>query len=103
MTLHFLVPYIVAKAGWRENWIRPFMIMASTIAIDVDHLLVDLIFDPNRCSLGFHPLHSWPAVGIYFSLLLSSRFWILALGLLIHIILDGTDCMWILLMEPTFT
>ena len=97
MILHFLVPFMVAKAGWRENWIRPFMIMAFTMAIDLDHLLADPIFDPNRCSLGLHPLHSWPAIGIYLAFILIPRFRIPALGLLIHIILDGTDCLWILL------
>jgi hypothetical protein len=54
MILHFLVPFMVAKAGWRENWIRPFMIMALTMAVDFDHLLADPVFDPNRCGLGFH-------------------------------------------------
>ena len=98
MILHFLVPFMVAKAGWRYNWIRPFMIMVLTMVIDLDHLLADPIFDPNRCSLGFHPLHSLPAIGIYIAFLLSPRFRIPALGLLIHIILDGTDCLWILLM-----
>ena len=98
MSLHFLVPFMVAKAGWRHNWIRPFMIMALTMIIDLDHLLTDPIFDLNRCSLGFHPLHSLPAIGIYLVLLLSPRFRILTLGLLIHIVLDGTDCLWIFLM-----
>ncbi|MEZ7853353.1 MAG: DUF6122 family protein [SAR324 cluster bacterium] len=98
MILHFLVPFMVAKAGWRENWIRPFMIMALTMAVDFDHLLADPIFDPNRCGLGFHPLHSWPAITVYLALLLSSRFRIPALGLLIHMILDGIDCLWILWM-----
>ena len=98
MILHFLVPFMVAKAGWRENWIRPFMIMALTMAVDFDHLLADPIFDPNRCGLGFHPLHSWPAITVYLALLLSPRLRIPALGLLIHMILDGIDCLWILWM-----
>ena len=98
MILHFLVPFTVAKAGWRENWVRPFMIMALTMAVDFDHLLADSIFDPNRCSLGFHPLHSWPAITLYLTLMLSPRFRIPSLGLLIHMILDGTDCLWILLI-----
>ena len=98
MILHFLVPFMVAKTGWRENWIRPFMIMALTMVVDFDHLLADPIFDPNRCGLGFHPLHSWPAITVYLALLLSPRLRIPALGLLIHMILDGIDCLWILWM-----
>ena len=95
MILHFLVPFIVAKTVWRELWIRPFIIMALTIAVDFDHLLAEPIFDPNRCSLGFHPLHSWPAIGIYLVVsLFSPRLRIIAIGLLIHMVLDGTDCFW---------
>ena len=92
--LHFLVPFIVAKTVWRELWLRPFIIMALTIAVDFDHLLAEPVFDPNRCSLGFHPLHSWPAIGIYLVSLFSCRLRIIAIGLLIHMVLDGTDCFW---------
>ena len=92
--LHFLVPFIVAKTVWREIWLRPFIIMALTFAVDFDHLLAEPIFDPNRCSLGFHPFHSWLAIGIYLVSLFSPRFRIIAIGLLIHMVLDGTDCFW---------
>ena len=91
MTLHFLVPFMVAKTVWKENWFSPFIIMALTIAVDFDHLLADPIFDPNRCGLGFHPLHSWPAIAVYLVAIFSSRLRIVALGLLIHMGLDGTD------------
>jgi len=92
--LHFLVPFIVAKTVWKEQWLWPFIIMALTLVIDFDHLLAEPVFDPNRCSLGFHPLHSWPAIGIYLVSLFSPRLRIIAIGLLIHLILDGTDCFW---------
>ena len=62
--------------------------------VDFDHFLAEPVFDPNRCSLGFHPLHSWPAIGIYLVSLLSPRLRIIAIGLLIHLVLDGTDCFW---------
>ncbi len=68
--------------------------MALTFVIDFDHLLAEPVFDPNRCSLGFHPLHSWPAIGIYLVSLFSHRLRIIAIGLLIHLVLDGTDCFW---------
>jgi len=95
MILHFLVPLMVAKTVWKENWFPPFIIMALTIAVDFDHLLADPIFDPNRCVLGFHPLHSWPAIAVYLVAIFSSRLLIVALGLLIHMGIDGTDCLWI--------
>jgi len=91
--LHFFVPLAVAKTVWRKKWIRPFLIMALTITVDLDHLLAEPIFDPNRCSIGTHPLHSWPAIGVYLAFLLSPHLRIVASGLLIHMALDGTDCL----------
>ena len=95
LILHFLVPFMVDKTVWKENWLFPFIIMVLTIAVDFDHLLADPIFDPNRCGLGFHPLHSWPSIAVYLVAIFSSRLRIVALGLLIHMGLDGTDCLWI--------
>ena len=69
--------------------------MALTFAVDFDRLLAEPVFDPNRCSLGFHPLHSWPAIAVYLVAIFSSRLRIVALGLLIHMGLDGADCLWI--------
>ena len=96
MTLHFLVPFMVAKTVWKENWFSPFIIMALTIAVDFDHLLGDPIFDPNHCGHGFHPVHSWPAIAVNLVAIFSPRLRIVTLGLLIHMGLDGTDCLWIL-------
>ena len=84
MILHFLVPSMVAKTAWKENWLFPFIIMVLTIAVDFDHLLADPIFDPNRCGLGFHPLHSWPAIAVYLVAIFSPRLLIVTLGLLIQ-------------------
>ena len=36
--LHFLEPFTVAKTARREPWLRPFIIMALTFAVDFDHL-----------------------------------------------------------------
>ena len=91
--LHFLVPFTVAKTVWKEKWIRPFLIMTITIAVDLDHLLAEPIFDPSRCSIGTHPLHSWPAIAVYLACLLSPHLRIVSIGLLIHMALDGTDCL----------
>ena len=93
--LHFFVPFAVAKTVWREKWIRAYLIMALTIAVDLDHLLAEPIFDPNRCSIGTHPLHSCSAIGVYLASLLSPHLRIAASGLLIHMALDSTDCMWL--------
>ena len=91
--LHFFLPFVVANIFWREKWSLPFLIMVLTIAVDLDHLLAEPIFDPNRCSIGTHPLHSWPAIGVYLACLLSPHLRTAASGLLIHMALDGTDCL----------
>ena len=66
--------------------------MIATMAVDLDHLLANPIYDPNRCSIGFHPLHSYIAIGIYAVLLIFPRLRIMAIGLLIHMALDYMDC-----------
>ncbi len=60
--------------------------------IDLDHLLATPVFDPNRCSINFHPLHSYYAIACYFILLIPKKSRILAIGLLIHLIADSIDC-----------
>ena len=80
---------MVAKICWGENWVRPFITIVLAIVVDLDHILADPIFDPNRCSLGFHTLHSWPAILVYLAGLLTPLVRIVASGLLIHMVLDG--------------
>lgn len=69
-------------------------IMVATMIIDLDHLMADPVFDPNRCSIGFHPGHTWPAIAAYGALLFFPKFRVVGLGLLIHMVLDYTDCLW---------
>ena len=66
--------------------------MMATMVIDIDHLLADPIYDPNRCSIGFHPLHHPLAIIVYCGLALAPKTRIIGIGLLIHMILDGVDC-----------
>ncbi len=62
--------------------------------VDLDHLLATPIFQANRCSIGFHPLHSYYAMAVYFILLfLKKPFNIIGVGLLFHMFTDLTDCM----------
>lgn len=95
--LHYLMPALLAlwisKASWTQlNWKRIWLILIATMLVDLDHLLATPIFDPNRCSINFHPLHSWIAIGAYVLLLLPSRTRIVAIGLLFHMFTDGLDC-----------
>ncbi len=69
-----------------------FAPMAASNAIDADHLLADPVYDPARCSIGFHPLHgAWSAIA-YALLLVPARTRWLGLGALTHLALDGLDC-----------
>ncbi len=61
--------------------------------IDLDHLLATPIFSPNRCSITFHPLHSYYAIAVYVLLLIPKKTRIIGLGLVIHIIADTVDCL----------
>lgn len=75
------------KKGFTKAW----LIMIATMAVDLDHLLAVPIYDPNRCNIGFHPLHSYIAIVIYFTLLVFAKARLIAFGLIIHMALD-IDC-----------
>ncbi len=94
--LHLIFPGIIAYIFFREEWKKAWLIMLLTMLIDVDHLLANPIFDPNRCSIGFHPLHSYPAIIIYILLLFvpNKKVRIAAIGLVLHILTDAQDCLW---------
>lgn len=94
MALHVLAPAAAARIGFPEGWKRAWLIMVSTMAVDLDHLLATPVFDPNRCSIGFHPLHTWPAAVLYMLLTALPKTRLVGLGLMIHIVLDGLDCLW---------
>ena len=90
--LHFVVPAVIAFLFYKQMPLKAWLIMIATMAVDLDHLLANPIYDPNRCSIGFHPLHSYIAIGIYAGLLIFPRLRIMAIGLLIHMALDYMDC-----------
>lgn len=114
IALHVLVPLVIALLFYRDRWRSALVILLATMVVDVDHLLADPIYDPDRCSIGFHPLHTLPAVGVYLAMwlvpvggrrLASSdaaaeqsdldrwRFiHLTGLGLVIHMALDLSDC-----------
>lgn len=93
LALHLLVPGVVAWFAFKKQWIRAWLIMGATMLVDLDHLLATPVFDPNRCSIGFHPLHSYLAIGIYAGMLLFPKLRVPAIGLLIHMMLDYADCL----------
>ena len=66
--------------------------MMLTMVVDIDHILADPIYDPNRCSIGFHPLHKVIPIGIYFLLSAIPKTRLVGIGLLIHMGLDSINC-----------
>ena len=91
---HLGVPFAWGWLFWRGDlrW-RAALVMLATLLIDLDHLLADPIFDPTRCSVGFHPLHGAWAAGAYVALLAVPRWWTRATGLgcLSHLATDALD------------
>lgn len=66
--------------------------MVLGMLIDLDHLLASPIFSANRCSINFHPLHSYYAIAVYVALLIPKKTRLVGLGLVIHILADTADC-----------
>jgi hypothetical protein len=95
--LHFFLPAAVARATFADRWQWAWLIMVLTMVVDLDHLLVDPIYDPQRCGIGFHPLHSYPAIMVYFAMTAIPMARLVAIGLLIHMTVDGIDCLWLAL------
>lgn len=93
-SLHLLAPGLIAFVFFREHWLRAWAIMLATMLVDLDHLLASPLFDPTRCSIGFHPLHSYPAIAAYTGMLFWERTRIVAAGLLFHMATDQLDCLW---------
>lgn len=109
IALHFAVPLLVAFTFYHSHWLRVALILSATMLVDLDHLLADPIYDPDRCSIGFHPLHTLPAMVFYVMLLVlplvlkrkagtknlppaAGTLHLVGLGLLIHMALDWSDC-----------
>ena len=99
LLLHAAVPALVTRwlfyrdrlksVGFRRAWV---LLLVGWL-IDIDHLLADPIYAPGRCSIGFHPLHTAPAIAVYGALAMPRATRLLGIGLLIHIALDALDCL----------
>lgn len=91
--MHYVLPFIIAFLFFKKYfWKASFLILAANL-IDLDHLFATPVFDPNRCSIGFHPLHSYVAIIIYIVLLFFPKSRLLAIGLTLHIITDFINCL----------
>jgi hypothetical protein len=94
-SFHLLLPFAFARVVFKEHWLKAGFIMVATMLIDLDHLLAHPVYDPGRCSIGFHPLHTVWAGVIYAGLLLlpAWKFRAVGLGGLWHLSTDFIDCL----------
>jgi hypothetical protein len=97
--LHFI--FIGAIAYWYDpkRWKKFWLILLATMLVDLDHLLATPIFEPGRCSIGFHWLHSEYIIPLYILGAIFIRHNIIRLvmiGLAFHMLTDFLDCLWML-------
>jgi len=96
-SLHFLAIGIIAYLYDKEYWLKYWLILAATMMVDLDHLLADPIFDPDRCGIGFHPLHSEIAITAYvlgMVFIKQKIIRLICIGLFFHMFTDFIDCIW---------
>lgn len=94
---HVLLPLAIALIWFKPRVIKIYLIFLLGFLIDVDHLMANPIFSPNRCSINYHLLHSYVAIAIYVSMLLFKKTRLIAIGLVCHIVADSVDCLLIYL------
>lgn len=92
--LHFLVPGLIAWVFFRKDWKKVWLIFTLTMVVDLDHLLADPVFDPQRSSINFHPLHTYYAMAGYFLMLFHPKTRIIGVALLFHMFTDWQDFLW---------
>ncbi|MDX1463597.1 MAG: DUF6122 family protein [Marinirhabdus sp.] len=92
--MHFIVPLGIALLFFRNSWQSAYLIFLSTMLVDLDHLFASPIFDPDRCSIGFHFLHHYWAIMVYVIFLFFRKTRLLGIGLLFHMFTDYVDCLW---------
>ena len=93
--LHLLFPLGLAYFFFRTRWKQVYLVFLLTMLVDADHLLAIPVFSPCRCSIGFHPLHSYGAMILYAAGLVHPKTRVLAIGLLMHMATDYIDCLFI--------
>jgi hypothetical protein len=91
---------VVALLFYGPRWQRAWLILAAALLLDVDHLWATPMFDPNRCSINFHPLHTYWAMGNYAFMLFSTVTRVWAVGFLLHMVLDYAECLQLGVLLP---
>ncbi|TMU57089.1 DUF6122 family protein [Flagellimonas algicola] len=95
--VHFVIPFLIGFLWFKKDRLKISLILLAGIVIDIDHLWANPVFDPNRCSINFHPLHTYWAILVYCILPFFRPTRLIGLALIIHIIADMLDCLMICL------
>lgn len=93
-SLHLIVPIGIALLINKKQWLKISLIFWLSMLVDLDHLLANPIFDSSRCSINYHPLHTYWAIGLYSIMLIIPKqtIKIIGLALLFHMLTDSIDC-----------
>tara|TARA_S200000501_G_scaffold378013_1_gene438688 strand:+ start:6948 stop:7259 length:312 start_codon:yes stop_codon:yes gene_type:complete len=91
--LHIGIPVLVAFFLFKTEWKKIVLLFLATLVIDIDHLWASPIYDPHRCSIGFHTFHTNISIGFYVLLVFFKKpFNLIGIGLLFHMLTDALDC-----------
>lgn len=93
LVMHVAAPLLLALALGGKNKRVAFFWMMASMSIDIDHLWAIPVYEPGRCSIGFHPLHQWPAAMVYLGMVAVRPTRWFGIGALLHLVLDGIDCL----------
>jgi hypothetical protein len=87
------IALLVTRRDWRSKESMAMLggILLSSL-IDLDHLFATPIYDPDRCSIGLHPLHTVWAMPFYIGGLFWKTRWF-CVGVITHLIVDGIACL----------
>ena len=92
IALHFVFPAILTSVFFRKSWKISYCLMIATMLVDIDHIFATPLYDPARCSIGFHPLHQLWLIVVYGALSFIPKTRIVGIGLSVHMALDAVDC-----------
>ncbi len=91
--LAVLILQFLEKTKSEKRFLAVTGILFASNLIDLDHLIANPIYDAARCSINFHPLHSFFMFPIYLAGLYFPKTRILSLGIILHLTLDAINCL----------
>lgn len=94
---HFLLIGLIAYWYDPKYWKKGWLILLATMLVDLDHLFANPIFEPGRCSIGFHYLHSEYVIPAYILgaiFIKNKNLRLICIGLVFHMFTDFIDCLW---------